>query len=62
MEAPVELVKARIPVEDYREDMVITKALEFVKSNAVVDNDLAPAAEETAETAEAAEENASDAE
>lgn len=62
MEAPVELVKARIPVEDYRADMVVTKALEFVKSNAVVDNDMAPAAEETAEAAETAEEAASDAE
>ena len=49
MEAPVELVKSRIPVEEYRLDMIVTKALEFVKANAVVDNDAAQAADDNAE-------------
>ncbi|MBR6419996.1 MAG: trigger factor [Oscillospiraceae bacterium] len=61
MEAPVELVKARIPVEEYRTDLIVTKALEFVKSNAVVDNDAAPASDENAEAeAEAAASEAAD--
>jgi len=52
MNAPLELVKARIPVEDYRTDMRVQKVVEFIKSNAVVDN----SAEETpAEEAPAAE-------
>jgi len=59
MQAPVEYVKTHIPVEEYRLDLIVTKALELVKSNAVVDND-APAAETETETETAAE--ASDAE
>ena len=57
MKAPVEFIKARIPVEDYRTDMRVTKVVELIKSNAVVDNDMAeeaPAEEAPAE--EAAEE------
>ena len=47
MNVPVELVRARIPREDYRTDLRVTKVVEMIKSNAVVDNDLAgqPAAE-----------------
>ena len=52
MNAPLELVKARIPVEDYRTDMRVQKVVELVKNNAVVDN----SAEEAAEEAPAAEE------
>ena len=54
MKVPVEFVKARIPVEDYRTDMRVQKAVELVKNNAVVDNDMPEAAEaeETTETAE----------
>lgn len=44
--APIAYVKSRINAEDYRTDMIVTKALEFVKTNAVVDNDAQPAAEE----------------
>ncbi|HBI85489.1 MAG TPA: trigger factor [Ruminococcus sp.] len=61
MQAPVEFVKSRLPMEEYRLDLRVTKVVEFIKNNAVVDNDLAeqneeeaPAAE--AETAEASEE------
>lgn len=43
----VEVVKAQIPMADFKLDMRVTKAVELVKSNAVVDNDMAPAAEET---------------
>ena len=60
MQAPVEYVRSRIPMDDYRTDLVVTKALELVKSNAVVDNDIpaadadaAPAAEETETAADA---------
>ncbi len=51
----VEVVKAQIPVSEFKLDMRVTKAVELVKSNAVVDNDMAPAAEEAPaeETAEA---------
>ena len=52
MNAPLELVKARIPVEDYRTDMRVQKVVELVKNNAVVDN----SAEEAVEEAPAAEE------
>ncbi|MCQ2416263.1 MAG: trigger factor [Oscillospiraceae bacterium] len=54
MKVPVEFVKARIPVEDYRTDMRVQKAVELVKNNAVVDNDM-PEAAEDAETTETAE-------
>ena len=49
---PLEAVKARIPVADYRMDMCVNKAVELVKNNAVVDNSLLEeetAADETAE-------------
>ena len=57
MQVPVELVKARLPREDYRTDLRVTKVVEFIKSNAVVDNDLAaaPAAENAADEAPAGE-------
>ncbi|HAG13853.1 MAG TPA: trigger factor [Ruminococcus sp.] len=62
MQAPIEFVKARIPVEDYRTDMRVTKVVELIKNNAVVDNDMAeaetaeaPAEEAAAEEAPAAE-------
>lgn len=58
MKVPVEFVKARIPVEDYRTDMRVQKAVELIKNNAVVDNETA--AEEKSE--EKAEEAAADAE
>ena len=60
MQAPVEFVKSRLPMEEYRLDLRVSKVVEFVKNNAVVDNDLAEQAEEApaaeAETAEASEE------
>ena len=58
MNAPLELVKARIPVEDYRTDMRVQKVVELVKNNAVVDNSAeeAPAAEETPAAEEASAE------
>ena len=46
LNAPVELVKARIPMDDYRTDLRVQKVVELIKNNAVVDNDMAPAAEE----------------
>ena len=51
--APVEFVKSRIPKDDYVTDLRINKAVEFLKSRAVVDNDMAEEtpAEETAEAA-----------
>ncbi|MBR6760952.1 MAG: trigger factor [Oscillospiraceae bacterium] len=52
---PLEVVKAQIPMADFAMDMRVTKAVELVKSNAVVDNDMAQA-EETETAAEAAEE------
>ena len=58
LQAPVEFVKSRIPVEDYRTDLRVQKVVELIKNNAVVDNDIAEeAAEEIAgEACEAAEE------
>ncbi|MCQ2459685.1 MAG: trigger factor [Ruminococcus sp.] len=41
----VEMVKRFIPIEDYKNDMLVQKAVELVKDNAVVDN----SAEEKAE-------------
>lgn len=54
----VEVVKAQIPMADFKLDMRVTKAVELVKSNAVVDNDMAPAAEETPAEEVAAETDA----
>ena len=56
MQAPVEFVKSRIPVEDYRTDLRVQKVVELIKNNAVVDNDIAeeaPAEEAKAEEAAA---------
>lgn len=63
MNAPVEFVRSRLPLDDYRTDLRVQKVVEMVKSNAVVDNDIeeAPAAEAAAEDAPA-EEAAADAE
>ncbi len=48
----LEDVKSRIPVAEYKVDMLVTKALELVKETAVVDNTVAEeAAEETTEAA-----------
>ena len=59
LNAPLELVKARIPVEDYRTDMRVQKVVELIKSNAVVDNETAEdAAAEDAPAEAAAEESA----
>lgn len=52
---PTEVVKARISMADFKLDMRVTKAVELVKSNAVVDNDMATATEE-ASAEEATEE------
>lgn len=54
--APVEFVKARIPRDEYITDLRVTKAVEFIKSRAVVDNEVP--AEETAPAEEAPAENA----
>ncbi len=48
--APIEVVKAQIPMDDFKLDMRVTKVVELVKNNAVVDNEMA-AAEEPAEAA-----------
>ncbi len=56
LQAPVEFVKSRIPVEDYRTDLRVQKVVELIKNNAVVDNDIAeeaPAEEAKAEEAAA---------
>ena len=47
--APLEYVKQSVPVEEFRMDLRVTKVVEFIKSNAVVDNDMAADAAETAE-------------
>ena len=63
MKVPVEFVKTRIPLDDYRTDLRVQKVVELVKNNAVVDNDMAKAEEEApAEEAPAAEEKPADAE
>ena len=59
LQAPVELVKSRIPMDDYRTDLRVQKVVELIKNNAVVDNDMAE--EAPAEEAKA-EEEAKDAE
>ena len=53
--APVEFVKSRIPKDDYILDLRVNKAVEFIKSRAIVDND---AAAEEAPVVEAAAEDA----
>ncbi|MBQ8922883.1 MAG: trigger factor [Oscillospiraceae bacterium] len=58
LNAPLELVKARIPVEDYRTDMRVQKVVELIKNNAVVDNEAAEDAAAEEAPAEAAEESA----
>ena len=54
---PVEVVKAQVPMSEFKLDLRVTKAVELVKSNAVVDNDMAQTeetpAEENAEAADA---------
>ena len=55
MKAPVEFVKARIPLDDYRTDLRVQKVVELVKNNAVVDNDMLKAEEAPAEEAPAAD-------
>ena len=61
MQVPVEMVHARIPREDYRTDLRVQKVVEMIKSNAVVDNELAAApAEETAAEEAPAEEAAAE--
>ena len=45
-------VKARIPVAEYKLDMLVTKALDLVKDSAVVDNS-EPAEAEAEKTEEA---------
>ena len=63
MNVPVDFVRARIPREDYRTDLRVTKVVELIKNNAVVDNDIAEEAAEEAPAEEAkAEEAAADAE
>lgn len=61
MQVSVEFLKTRIPVEDYRTDMRVTKVVDMIKSNAIVDNETAAPAEEDA-AAEAAEEAPAEAE
>ncbi|MBQ8688711.1 MAG: trigger factor [Ruminococcus sp.] len=40
------VVKARIPMDDFKTDMLVTKAMDLIKDSAVVDNTKAEAAEE----------------
>ncbi len=42
----LEEVKARIPMDDFKTDLLVTKAMDLVKETAVVDNTKAEAAEE----------------
>ncbi|MCQ2434619.1 MAG: trigger factor [Oscillospiraceae bacterium] len=53
--APVEAVKAQIPMEDFKLDLRVTKVVEMIKSNAVVDNDMAKKEEAPAEETAAAD-------
>lgn len=41
LKAPVEFVKSRLPIEDYRTDLRVQKAVELIKNHAVVDNETA---------------------
>lgn len=47
----LEDVKARIPMQEYKTDMLVTKALDLVKESAIVDNTVAEAEETAAEEA-----------
>ena len=63
MNAPIEFVRSRLPMDEYRTDLRVQKVVELIKNNAVVDNDMAeeaPAEEAAAEEAPA--EKAKDAE
>lgn len=56
MNAPVEFVRSRLPMDDYRTDLRVQKAVEMIKNNAVVDNEIEEApAEEAAAPAEEAQ-------
>lgn len=43
------VIKQRIPMDDYRMDLIVGKAAELIKENAVIDNTLAAEKEESAE-------------
>lgn len=45
--APVEVIKTQIPMDEFKLDLRVTKVVEMIKNNAVVDNDMAKAEEET---------------
>lgn len=62
LKAPVEFVKSRIPMDDYRTDLRVQKVVELIKNNAVVDNDMAEEAKEEAPAEEAKADEAKDAE
>lgn len=47
----LEDVKARIPMQEYKTDMLVTKALDLVKESVIVDNTVAEAEETAAEEA-----------
>ncbi len=49
--APVEAVKAQVPMDEFKLDLRVTKVVEMIKSNAVVDNEMAKAEEAPAEEA-----------
>lgn len=53
--APVEAVKAQVPMDEFKLDLRVTKVVEMIKNNAVVDNDMAKAEEAPAEEAAAEE-------
>ena len=42
----VEAVKKLIPMEEYKNDLLVQKAIELVKENAIVDNTIAEKAED----------------
>ena len=46
----LEDVKARIPMQEYKTDMLVTKALDLVKETAIVDNTVVEAEETATET------------
>jgi len=49
----LEDVKARIPMQEYKTDMPVTKALDLIKESAIVDNTVAEAEEAATEEAAA---------
>ncbi len=49
----LEDVKARIPMQEYKTDMLVTKALDLIKESAIVDNTVAEAEEAATEEAAA---------